>query len=175
MLATPPIDVNPAMPEPVSNVSDAVPDGFELLQVGGGYFKQLGPVYGRAQAAGGMVVALRVAEQHLNIQGVAHGGMLATVADGALGRNVAIARGKRQAQVTVSLTADFLSGARLGDWLEAHVTVTRMGQRLAYANCDLMVGTRQVLRSSAVFAFVDRPWPAAANPAGSEPPALEEG
>jgi uncharacterized protein (TIGR00369 family) len=160
------------MPESVAN--DAVPAGFELLPVSGGYFKQLGPVYGKTRADGSVIVALRVAERHLNFGGVAHGGMLATVADGALGRNVAIARARRQAQVTVSLTADFLSGARFGDWLEAHVTVTRMGQRLAYANCDLMVGDRHVLRSSAVFAFVHRPWPAAPQK-DAEPPAMEEG
>jgi uncharacterized protein (TIGR00369 family) len=160
------------MPESDPNNADAVPEGFQQLRVGDGYFKQLGPVYGKTQADGGVVVALRVAERHLNFGGVAHGGMLATLADGALGRNIAIARGCRQAQVTVSLTADFLSGARLGDWLEAHVTVTRMGQRLAYANCDLRVGDRHVLRSSAVFAFVDRPWP---GPPQQEPPAMEEG
>jgi acyl-coenzyme A thioesterase PaaI-like protein len=102
-----------------------------------------------------------------------HGGMLTTLADGALGINLALARGKRGAQVTVSLTADFLSGARVGDWLEAHVVVTRMGQRLAYANCDLKVGARHVLRSSAVFAFVDRPLPPAL--AGSSEPPLTDG
>ena len=77
------------MPESAPNNADAVPDGFELLQVGGGYFKQLGPVYGKTLPDGSMVVALRVAERHLNFGGVAHGGMLTTVADGALGRNVA--------------------------------------------------------------------------------------
>jgi len=85
--------------------------------------------------------------------------MLTTLADSALGINIAMARGQRGAQVTVSLTADFLSGARVGEWLEAHAIVTRMGQRLAYANCDLKAGDRHVLRSSAVFAFVDRPLP----------------
>src|SRR5262245_27847579 len=149
------------MPESVPNADDAVPVGFAELQVRGGYFKQLGQVYGKTQPDGSVIVALRVAERHLNFGGVAHGGMLTTLAAGAVGRNVAIARGRPQAQVTVSLSADFLSGARLGDWLEAHVKVTRMGQRLAYANCDLIVGDRHVLRSSAVFAFVDRPWPGA--------------
>jgi len=120
-----------------------------------------------------VVIALRVAERHLNIQGITHGGMLVTLADGALGINIAMARERRSAQVTVSLSADFLSGGRLGDWLEAHTTITRMGQRMAYANCDLRVGPRHVLRSSGVFAFVDRPWPPAAG-AGVEPP-LQDG
>jgi uncharacterized protein (TIGR00369 family) len=146
-----------------------VPEGFLPLEAGGPYFRQLGPIFGRRLDAGGVIVALRVAESHLNIQHVAHGGMLATLADGALGINIALARGRRGGQVTVSLTADFLSGARLGDWLEAHVVVTRMGQRLAYASCDLKVGARHVLRSSAVFAVVDRP-PPPPGPEGSEPP-----
>ena len=130
-------------------------------------------MYARRTEPDGVVIALRVAERHLNIQGITHGGMLVTLADGALGINIAMARERRSAQVTVSLSADFLSGGRLGDWLEAHTTITRMGQRMAYANCDLRVGTRHVLRSSGVFAFVDRPWPPAAG-AGVEPP-LQDG
>lgn len=137
-----------------------VPEGWVRRDAGGPYFRALGPVYMRPRPEGGVVLGLRVAEGHLNIQGFTHGGMLATLADGALGVNIAMARGKRGAQVTVSLTADYLSSARLGDWLEAHVTVTRTGRTLAYANCDLKVGDRHVLRSSAVFAFVDRPLPA---------------
>jgi len=156
-----------AMPAAVAEV----PAGFAPLQVGGAYFQQLGPVHSRRSDGGGVIIALRVCERHLNIQGITHGGMLVTLADGALGINIAMARERKSAQVTVSLTADFLSGGRLGDWLEAHTTITRMGQRMAYASCDLKVGTRHVLRSSGVFAFVERPWPPAA---GGEPP-LQDG
>jgi uncharacterized protein (TIGR00369 family) len=155
----------PVMPESDSSSADdalPVPEGYRPLLAGGPYFRALGPVYSRPQADGGAVIALRVTDAHLNIQGVTHGGMLSTLADGALGINIALARGRRGGQVTVSLTADFLSGGRVGDWLEAFVTVTRMGRRLAYASCDLKVGARHVLRSSAVFAFVERTLPAAA-------------
>lgn len=136
---------------------DPVPEGFVPLDFGGPYFRALGGLHGRRLDGGGLLVGLRIDERHLNIQGFAHGGMLVTLADGALGLNIALARGQRGAQVTVSMTADYLSSARLGDWLEARVTITRIGRRMAYANCDLHVGSRQVLRSSAVFAFVDRP------------------
>lgn len=134
-----------------------IPEGFRRLEAGGPYVRQLGPIYTRAGEGGTTIVALRVANHNLNTQSVAHGGMLTTLADTALGINVAIARGQRGAQVTVSFTADFLSEVREGDWLEAHVAITRLGKRLAYANCDLKVGERQVLRSSAVFAIVERP------------------
>ena len=135
-----------------------VPEGFALLEAGGGYFRQLGPVYIRREGAGA-VVGLRIAEQHLNMGGVAHGGMLTTVADSALGINISLARGKRGGQVTVTLSADFLASARRGEWMEAHVEVTRLGRTLAYANCELRAGERRILRASGVFAFVDRPLP----------------
>ena len=143
----------PAAAEP------AVPEGFAPLEFGGPYFRALGPMYGRREADGSLVIGLHITERHLNIQGFTHGGMLTTLADGVLGLNIAIARGQRGAQVTVSLSADFLSSARLGDWLQAQVVITRMGRRMAYANCDLRVGARHVLRASAVFAFVDRELP----------------
>src|SRR5262245_28902751 len=164
-----------AMPDssaaPNADVTEVPPD-FKPLQVGGAYFQQLGRVYSWRADGGSVIIALRVAERHLNIQGITHGGMLVTLADGALGINIALARERKSAQVTVSLSADFLSGGRLGDWLEAHTTITRMGQRMAYANCDLKVGPRHVLRSSGVFAFVARPWPPAA--IGDEAP-LQDG
>lgn len=145
-----------------------LPEGYVALNAGGPYLRGLGQLYFRRTAEGHPVIALRVQPGHLNVQGLTHGGMLATVADGALSIGVAMARGKRGAFVTVSLTADFLSSGRAGDWLEAYVTITRMGQRMAYANCDLKVGSRQLLRSSGVFAFHDRALPKA--PGASEPP-----
>ena len=70
------------MPEPASGPSPlpdpdlAVPAGFEPLVAGGPYFRALGPVFRRPLDGGGVVVALRLAESHLNVQGFAHGGML---------------------------------------------------------------------------------------------------
>lgn len=147
-----------------------VPEGFKPLDAGGPYLRAMGPLYARRAANGTAVIAVRVAPGHLNVQGVTHGGMLTTLADGALGINVAIARGRRGGHVTVSLNADFLSGAREGEWLEAHVSITRMGKRLCYANCDLRVGERHVLRASAVFAFVERPLPPTIT---GEPPLID--
>jgi uncharacterized protein (TIGR00369 family) len=153
-------------------VEPGIPEGFKRLEAGGPFFRQMGPAYLKLGADGkSAVLALRVAANHLNVQGISHGGMLTTMADSALGMNLSLARGRRGGQVTVSLTADFLSSAREGDWLEGHVVITRMGKRLAYANCDLKVGERHVLRSSAVFALVDRP-PA---PGADSPPPLQDG
>ncbi|HSW06618.1 PaaI family thioesterase [Aquabacterium sp.] len=144
------------MSEPALRSCDElpVPEGFVLREIGGPYFTALGPIYMKPTPQGGAVIALRVAHQHTNMAGMTHGGMLATLADGAFGINIAMLRKRRSGQVTVSLNADYLSPARPGDWLEAHVTVRRMGWQLAFADCLLQVGERLVLRATAVFSFV---------------------
>ena len=44
------------------------------------------------------------------------------------------------------------NGIRLGDWVEAHIDVQKVGGRLAFANAFLVVNGERVTRGSAVFA-----------------------
>jgi len=135
----------------------AVPEGFTPLPGPfGPYFNALGPIYQRPGAGGTLCMALRLTEAHLNIQGFAHGGMLLTLADGALGINLGQQRQPPQRHVTVSMSADFLSSVKVGDWLEAHVSVRKLGRRLSFGECLLQVGERVVLRASGVFSVVER-------------------
>ena len=131
----------------------APPEGWSLLKRGGPFLHLFGPLYFRKHQ-GQAVIALRVLEKHLNVRGIAHGGMLVTLADSALGIALSMTRTPPQPMVTVSLTTDFVEAARLGDWLEAHVDIQRVGKRLAFANCYLVVGERRILRASGVFALM---------------------
>jgi uncharacterized protein (TIGR00369 family) len=133
-----------------------VPPGFEPLRRGGPYAAALGPLYLRHDGSGdGIVIALRVEQRHTNMRGIAHGGMLASLADCALGIGLAIACDGRHSFVTVNLSNDFLDAARPGDWLEGHVEVQRIGRRMAFANGWLQVGEKRILRTSGVFATMD--------------------
>lgn len=132
---------------------DDVPEGFGPLAHASPFLHQFGPLHAR-RVEGRLVIALRVAEKHLNVRGIAHGGMLVTLADSALGIVVSTSQPAPRALVTVSLTTDFVDAAHRGDWVEAHVDVQKVGQRLAFASCYLVVGERRILRASGVFAFV---------------------
>jgi acyl-coenzyme A thioesterase 13 len=119
------------------------------------YFRTLGELYLREQGDGLCVLGLRLGEAHCNRLGIPHGGMLATLADGALGVNLHRARGPHApAIVTVNLSLDYFASARMGDWLEAHVVPRRLGRQLAFGDCTLRVGEREVLRATGVFASV---------------------
>jgi acyl-coenzyme A thioesterase PaaI-like protein len=52
------------------------------------------------------------------------------------------------------MSCDFLEPAGPGDWMEAHVEISRNGSRMAFANCHLVVNGRRVLRASGVFALI---------------------
>ena len=131
-----------------------IPRGFKELQRGSSPFlSSLGPLYAKSDGSG-VVIGLRIEERHLNTRGVAHGGMLVTLADSALGIVIAMSRSPPQPMVTVNLSADFADVARAGDWVEARVDVQKMGRRLAFANCHLWVGERRILRASGIFAHV---------------------
>jgi uncharacterized protein (TIGR00369 family) len=92
-----------------------------------------------------------VEPKHCNARGSVHGGILATLADIALGYSMAFASTPPTALVTATLTLDFAGTARVGDWLETHVDVQKQGSRLSFANCYITVGSERIVRASAVF------------------------
>ena len=131
-----------------------IPEGFKALRRGSSRFlSSLGTLYAQGEG-GSIVLGLRIDERHLNTRGVAHGGMLVTLADSALGIVIAMSRKPPYPMVTVNLTTDFADVARAGDWVEARVDVQKIGRRLAFANCHLWVGEKRILRASGIFAHV---------------------
>jgi uncharacterized protein (TIGR00369 family) len=135
-------------------VSDAadIPAGFEALQRSNSAFlSSLGQIYAKNEGSV-VVIGMRVVEKHLNTRGVAHGGMLVTLADSAMGIVIALSRSPPHPMVTVNLSADFADVARAGDWVEARVDVQKIGKRFAFASCHLWVGERRILRASGIFA-----------------------
>lgn len=131
----------------------ALPAGFVRLRRGGPFMAGLGPLYCR-RSDGKIVIGLRIAAQHTNMRGIAHGGMLATLADGALGIGLTLACDDKLSFVTVNLSTDFVAAARPGDWVEAHIDIQKVGKRMAFANCYLQVGEERILRASGVFAVM---------------------
>jgi acyl-coenzyme A thioesterase PaaI-like protein len=68
-----------------------------------------------------LVLGLRIDPSHANARGTAHGGLLLTLADVALGYQMALSQEPPIRATTISMSADFIGGAAVGDWLEAHV------------------------------------------------------
>jgi uncharacterized protein (TIGR00369 family) len=132
-----------------------VPQGFKPLFRTSPVLDLIGPVYSRGEHRD-LVLGLRAAMKHCNSRGTVHGGILATLADVALGYTMAFSSTPPAGLVTANLSLDFAGTARAGDWLEARVDIQKQGSRLSFANCYIFVGEQRIVRASAVFAVAGR-------------------
>ena len=130
-----------------------VPEGFVRVRrpTPNPFNEMVGPFYERRRGTE-VSLGLRIEERHTNSRGICHGGLLATLADLALGYS-ALAIGGQSSFVTVSLSLDFAGSALPGDWLESEVEVQKTGSRLAFANGHLVVNGVRIVRASAIFAL----------------------
>lgn len=74
-----------------------------------------------------------------------------TLLDIAIGYRTSSSQEPPAKLTTASVTADFAGAPKVGDWVEAHVDVQKVGGRLAFANAFLVVDGERVVRGSAVF------------------------
>lgn len=130
-----------------------VPDGFVPAQFSAGFLEVSGPYFLKPEA-GSTIIGCRIAEQHINYNGVAHGGFLATLADIALSLQLYDSTDAKMPVATVSMTTNFLGAAKLGEWVEADATVDRIGQRLAYAHGSIRSEDRMLMTMTGVFNIV---------------------
>jgi acyl-coenzyme A thioesterase 13 len=126
------------------------PEGFVPFEPQGPFLEHIGPVLVR-EDGDGLTFGLRVEERHANHRGTIQGGLLSTFADFALGRAIEADADDGRDRATVSLTVDFLKPAKPGDWIETRTRVERVGGTLAFADCALTVGEREIVRARAVW------------------------
>jgi uncharacterized protein (TIGR00369 family) len=116
----------------------------------------VGPVYIK-RSAGGTLFGLRVQAKHGNRDGGLHGGVLATLADMAMGYSCCFTRQPPLRLVTVSLSVDYAGSADEGDWIEARVDVQKVGRRMAFANCFIWCGGERIVRASGSYLVLEAP------------------
>lgn len=114
-----------------------------------------GPFYIRTDEESRSVVALKVGDNQCNSNGVAHGGLLMTLADLAVCYE-AIGGDDALRALTVSLTANFLAPAEKGMLLRAYPEVTRRTKRMAFVNARIMAGDDCVFTCTAVIRVIGR-------------------
>ena len=132
-----------------------VPQGFAPLFRTSPVLDLVGPLYFRGEGAQ-LALGLRAEAKHCNSRGTVHGGILATLADVALGYTMAFSTDPPGRLVTANLSIDYAGTAKPGDWLEAHVDIQKQGSRLSFANCYILVDGQRIVRASAVFAVAVR-------------------
>lgn len=113
-----------------------------------GFGRSIGPLYEKSDAHG-YTRAFLVEEHHTNGMMNAHGGMMMSFADMALGHAVSFERSHWW--VTVRLMCDFVSGARMGDWVEGTGEIVGEEGGLFTVRGRIWVGDRTVMTATGIF------------------------
>ncbi|RJF88931.1 PaaI family thioesterase [Oleomonas cavernae] len=99
---------------------------------------------------GQRVFAFRPELRHANGLGIVHGGAIMTFFDASLGSAAWDAVG-RKPSVTLSLTSEFLSPARPGEWLICRPTVTRKARSVIFVRGEITVDDRLIATANSIW------------------------
>jgi uncharacterized protein (TIGR00369 family) len=104
----------------------------------GGFHSEVGFRIDEVRSRRGTVTVTGTVERrHLNINGVVHGGVYATILDTAMGASVVSVLSEGETTATTSLYVEFLRAAREGETLSARGEVLRRGRHIAFAEGNL--------------------------------------
>lgn len=152
------------------------PPHWSTLRDLGGFHREVGFLIDPKRTGKGFCsVVGRVEPRHLNINGVVHGGVYATILDTAMGGAVVSLLTEAEVTATASLYVEFLRPAREGAELRARGEVVRRGRHLAFVEGTLTgEGGRRMSQAHGtwyIWSRIDGTWSAAAAPAAASPAA----
>jgi uncharacterized protein (TIGR00369 family) len=103
-----------------------------------------------------VVIGFHVREAHSNSRGMLHGGLIAALADNAMGLScvaVLTAAGRKPegGLVTVSLAIDYIGAAKLGQWVMVDTQYAKTGKTLCFAQAFVTADGEVIARADARF------------------------
>lgn len=131
----------------------APPDGFERHYRNSPLTDPWEPLYSRRRDDS-LQLGLWIATPHTNSRGFAHGGLVSALADNAMGLSCGLGLDGANGLLTVNLALDFLSVAKVGQWLQVEPTVVKRGRSLCFASALVTTDGKPCARASATFQIV---------------------
>lgn len=120
-----------------------------------GFIDLVGPLYERRAEGHPRAFGFHAQQKHANLIGLVHGGMLMTLADRALGVASWDAADGRPC-VTVQFDMQFVSAAKMGEFVELQPEIVRLTSSLVFMRGDLMVDNRIVAAATGVWKILKR-------------------
>jgi uncharacterized protein (TIGR00369 family) len=129
------------------------PDGFERHYRSSPLTDPWEPLYSRRRDDS-LQLGLWIAKPHTNSRGFAHGGLVSALADNAMGLSCGLGLEGANGLLTVNLALDFLSVAKVGQWLQVEPTTVKRGRSLCFASALVTADGKPCARASATFQVV---------------------
>jgi len=100
---------------------------------------------------GAVQIGLQLRAAHCNSRGLLHGGVIAALADNAMGLSCGLSLRSVDGLVTVNLTVDYIGSAKAGQWLQIEPRVLKTGKSMGFADALVAADGVVVARASATF------------------------
>jgi uncharacterized protein (TIGR00369 family) len=136
-----------------------IPEGFEPHVRPSPLTAPWEPIYYK-RTADAVILGLRLAEPHTNSRGFAHGGFITALADNAMGLSCGMRRDGKTRLLTASLSIDFISSAKIGQWIAFETDVIKVGGNLCFAQCFVTADGVRCARANGTFSVVKAKEPA---------------
>jgi uncharacterized protein (TIGR00369 family) len=108
------------------------------------------PLFSR-KLDGAVQIGLHLRGAHCNSRGLLHGGVIAALADNAMGLSCGLSLPSVEGLVTVSLTVDYVGSAKIGQWLQIEPRVLKTGKSMGFADALVTADGAVIARASATF------------------------
>ncbi len=135
--------------------SASIPRGFVPLKRHSPLSDPWQPLYSRTTDKA-VIVGVRLATPHTNSRGLIHGGLIAALADAAMGYSCAHQLGGKSSLVTVGLAVDFTGSAKIGQWLSIESDVIKTGSTICFVQCLAIADEAIIARANATFRVIPK-------------------
>ena len=132
-----------------------IPEGFERHYRQSPLTDPWEPLYSK-RTDKAVIIGLRLAKPHTNGRGLIHGGLIATLADNAMGHSCAHVMDGVSSLVTIGLAVDFMGSAKVGQWLAVETDVIRTGSTICFAQSLIKADDAIIARANGTFRVVPK-------------------
>ena len=136
-------------------MTEAIPAGFEPHFRKSPFTDPWEPLYSK-RTEKAVHLGLRLAKPHTNSRGLIHGGLIASLADNAMGYSCAQAMGWNASLLTISLSVDYAGSAEIGQWLAVECEVIRTGSTICFAQSLIKADDVVIARANGTFRAVPK-------------------
>jgi uncharacterized protein (TIGR00369 family) len=133
----------------------AVPEGFEPHFRKSPLTDPWEPLYSKRTNAA-VFIGLRLAKPHTNSKGLIHGGLIAALADNAMGYSCGQVMGWKNSLLTINLAVDYVGTAEIGQWLSIEPEVIRTGNTICFVQSLIKADDAVIARANGTFRVVPR-------------------
>jgi uncharacterized protein (TIGR00369 family) len=133
-----------------AQTSADIPSGFEPHFRKSPFTDPWEPLYSK-KTDKSVTMGLRLARAHTNSRGLIHGGLIAALADNAMGYSCAQVLGWNVSLVTISLAVDYVGSANIGQWLAIECEVIKTGSTISFAQALIKADGGVIARANGTF------------------------